>query len=144
MDSAGLEVLDRVECLRLLRSVSVGRIVFTERALPAVQPVNFVVLDEAIWFRTGEGSKLAVAARGAIVAFQADEFDAELRSGWSVTALGQAEEVRDPELIRAVRRLPLRTWAPGQRDHLIRVGVHEVSGRRLPCAPGRATAAGAR
>lgn len=131
VDSAGLEVLDHAECLRLLRSVPVGRVVFSDQALPAVQPVNFVVLDGAIWFRTGEGSKLAAAARGAIVAFEADEFDEELRSGWSVSVIGQAEEVRDAELVHAVRRLPLRTWAPGRRDHLIRIGVHGITGRRL-------------
>ncbi|MCA1836649.1 MAG: pyridoxamine 5'-phosphate oxidase family protein, partial [Actinobacteria bacterium] len=38
LDSAG-----RAECLRLLRTGSVGRIVFTEQALPAIQPVNFTI-----------------------------------------------------------------------------------------------------
>lgn len=34
---------DRAECLSLLRTVPVGRIVFTECALPAIQPVNFTL-----------------------------------------------------------------------------------------------------
>ena len=32
-----LEELDREQCLALLRQVPVGRLIFTERALPAVQ-----------------------------------------------------------------------------------------------------------
>jgi nitroimidazol reductase NimA-like FMN-containing flavoprotein (pyridoxamine 5'-phosphate oxidase superfamily) len=36
-----LEVLGRQLCLALLETVQVGRLVFTEDALPAVQPVNF-------------------------------------------------------------------------------------------------------
>ena len=36
-----LEGLDREQCLELLRKVLVGRLVFTEHALPEVQPVDF-------------------------------------------------------------------------------------------------------
>ena len=36
----GMEILDSAESRRLLASVPIGRIVFTDRALPAVQPVN--------------------------------------------------------------------------------------------------------
>ena len=38
-----LHTLHRAECLRLLRTVEVGRIVYTEFALLAVQPVNFIL-----------------------------------------------------------------------------------------------------
>ena len=38
-----LQALPREESLRLLRSVSVGRLVFTHLALPAIRPVNHVV-----------------------------------------------------------------------------------------------------
>ena len=38
-----LEILGRDQCLDLLRTVRVGRLVFTEQARPAVQPVNFRV-----------------------------------------------------------------------------------------------------
>ena len=36
-----LEVLNRRQCLDLLQTVRVGRLVFTEDALPAVKPVNW-------------------------------------------------------------------------------------------------------
>ncbi|SDI08751.1 Nitroimidazol reductase NimA, pyridoxamine 5'-phosphate oxidase superfamily [Sinosporangium album] len=131
LDSAGLQVLDRAECMVLLSSVPVGRIVFTDRALPAVQPVNFLVVENHIVIRTGRGSKLAAAARDAVVAFEADEFDAERWTGWSVTAIGQARAVVAPGEIERLSRLPLTAWAPGDRDHYIVMRIEEVSGRRI-------------
>ncbi len=76
LDSAGLEILSREECLDLLSSSPIGRIVFTDRALPAVQPVNFCLFEGNVVIRTMAGSKLAAAARNAVVAFEVDDFDA--------------------------------------------------------------------
>lgn len=44
--------LDRAEALRLVATVSLGRIVFTQHALPAVRPVNHLVEGEDIIVRT--------------------------------------------------------------------------------------------
>ncbi|WP_198156489.1 pyridoxamine 5'-phosphate oxidase family protein, partial [Thermobifida cellulosilytica] len=67
-DKAGLEVLTREECLRLLAQAPIGRIVFTDHALPAVQPVNFTMLGTDIVIRTSPESKLAQATRDTVVA----------------------------------------------------------------------------
>jgi hypothetical protein len=64
------------ECLRLLRSVPVGRMVFTEGALPGVHPVDFVMSGADVVLRTGRGPKLDSALLGEVVAFEADEVDA--------------------------------------------------------------------
>jgi nitroimidazol reductase NimA-like FMN-containing flavoprotein (pyridoxamine 5'-phosphate oxidase superfamily) len=100
VDSAGLEVLSTDECIRLLSKVPVGRIVYTDRALPAVQPVNFVVDGWSVAIRTAPRSRLATAAAaGTVVAFEVDEFtDEPDRTGWSVVAVG-----------RAIRVLPVPT-----------------------------------
>ncbi|MFI6737226.1 pyridoxamine 5'-phosphate oxidase family protein [Nonomuraea sp. NPDC050451] len=131
LDSSGLQVLSREECLGLLSTTPIGRIVFTEHALPAVQPVNFHLDGQSIVIRTSIGSKLAAATRHAVVAFEADEFDSELRTGWSVTAVGQARAVTDPDEIHRLAALPLTTWASGNRDHYIVVDAEQVSGRRI-------------
>lgn len=130
-DSQGLAILDREECLRLLGTVPVGRIVFTEHALPAIRPVIFLVHDGAIVIRSGEGEKLAAAADGAVVAFEADEFDAATRTGWSVTVVGPAATVTDADSVAALCALPLVPWAPGDRHWFIRVEVTHITGRRL-------------
>ncbi|GAA1256712.1 pyridoxamine 5'-phosphate oxidase family protein [Sphaerisporangium rubeum] len=131
LDSAGLRVLSHEECLRLLSLTPIGRIVFTDRALPAVQPVNFHLDGDEIVIRTAVGTKLAVATRRAVVAFEADEIDWESRTGWSVTAVGRARAVSDPAEIKRLSALPLVSWAPGSHDHFIVIQAEQLSGRRI-------------
>jgi nitroimidazol reductase NimA-like FMN-containing flavoprotein (pyridoxamine 5'-phosphate oxidase superfamily) len=141
-DSAGLEILDREECLALLATVPVGRIVYTHRALPAVQPVNFVMDGEAIIIRTAPGAKFWGAAHDGVVAFEVDEINVEDHSGWSVTAVGHASVVHDEQERRQLEALPLRPWAPGERNHFLRIPVDVVNGRRiLAGAPARRNSA---
>jgi nitroimidazol reductase NimA-like FMN-containing flavoprotein (pyridoxamine 5'-phosphate oxidase superfamily) len=138
-DTSGLEVLSPEECLALAGSVPIGRIVFTERALPAVQPVNFILDDGCVIIRTTDGTKLAAAASHAIVAFEVDEIDSDTRSGWSVTFVGRAEAVQDPTEYARLEQLRLRSWAPGHRDRFIRISPEFVNGRRLHHLPAPAT-----
>ncbi|MEU9023980.1 pyridoxamine 5'-phosphate oxidase family protein [Actinomadura sp. NPDC048394] len=131
-DRSGLEILGPGECRDLLRHAEVGRIVFTHNALPAIQPVNYVLDGEDIVFRTSRTSRLATAATGTIVAFEIDEFDVDTRTGWSVVAVGPARRVSAPGEVALLQGIELRTWAPGQRDLLIRVRPEMLSGRRIP------------
>lgn len=132
LDRNGLEILSREECLRLLATVPVGRVAVSVGALPAILPVNFVVLDGDVVFRTAPGSKLDAAVRNAVVAFEADAVDAVYHTGWSVLVVGVAEEVTDPESLRAVDALPLEPWAlDGLADHVVRIRTQTISGRRL-------------
>ena len=126
-----LEHLSREECLRLMGSVPVGRIVYTRQALPAVELVNFALDDSDIIIRTDAGGKLAAATRGAVVAFEADSVDVTGHGGWSVTVVGHATAVTDGEEIARLEQLPLTPWAPGNRDHFVRVSSAIVNGRRI-------------
>lgn len=99
--------------------------------IPAAFPVNFAVLDEDIVFRTGPGTKLFAALEGAVVGFEVDRIDPVFESGWSVLIHGpSAVMTGDDELLRA-RRLHLRTWAPGERPHFVRIRSESVTGRRF-------------
>jgi uncharacterized protein len=130
-DSPLLEELSRAECLRLLATATIGRIVYTRQALPAVEPVNFALHDGAIVIRTDAGGKLAAATRRAVVAFQADNLDPVRRSGWSVTVVGRCEAVTDTGDLDGLNTLDLQSWAPGTRNHFIRIEPAIVTGRRL-------------
>ncbi|HEU5031496.1 MAG TPA: pyridoxamine 5'-phosphate oxidase family protein [Spirillospora sp.] len=131
-DRSGLEILGPGECRDLLRHAEVGRIVFTHNALPAIQPVNYVLDGEDIVFRTSRTSRMATAATGTIVAFEIDEFDVDARTGWSVVAVGPARRVSAPGEEASLEGIELRTWAPGQRDLFIRIRPEMLSGRRIP------------
>ena len=130
-DGSALTQVSRDECLMLMASVPVGRIIYTRRALPAVELVNFTLDHDDIVIRTDRSGKLAAATRGAVVAFEADQVDLADQSGWSVTAIGPSREVTDPGELARLRTIGLRAWAPGERDHFIRISPVMLNGRRL-------------
>jgi nitroimidazol reductase NimA-like FMN-containing flavoprotein (pyridoxamine 5'-phosphate oxidase superfamily) len=129
-DGRSLEVIDRDECVRLLAGAVIGRMVFTDGALPAVVPVTFAVDGDAVVCRTTAESRLARAADGAVLALEADELDVAGRSGWSVVATGVAELVTAEEEVRRVREL-VQPWAPGDHEVAIRLRTTVLSGRRV-------------
>jgi uncharacterized protein len=135
-DGSALQQLSREECLMLMASVPVGRIIYTRRALPAVELVNFALDYGDIVIRTDPSGKLA-AARGAVVAFEADQLDLAAQSGWSVTAIGPSEEVTEPGEIARLREIGLGSWAPGGRGHYIRISPQLMNGRYLHTADWR-------
>lgn len=127
MVDEGLEILDEGECRRLLAAHYLGRVGVSIGAIPAIFPVNYTMVDGDVVFLTGDGTKLVTAARGAVVAFEVDQVDMVYREGWSVHAVGQAEEI-DPGEAAA---LPVTPWAPGERSHAIRIRPDLLSGRRI-------------
>lgn len=126
-----LEVLDREQCLDLLDTVRVGRLVFTEDALPAVQPVNFRLWHDDVVIRVAGGPKLAAATRNQVVAFEADELDPDLRNGWSVVVVGHAEPVTDIDHLVEVAGTFVEPWVEGRRDHFVRIHTEKITGRRF-------------
>ncbi|WP_329173178.1 pyridoxamine 5'-phosphate oxidase family protein [Streptomyces sp. NBC_01477] len=133
----GFRELGDRECLRLLATASIGRIVFTHHALPAVLPVRYVLdHDSAIVVRTSKTSHMAVKVDDAIVSFEADCFDEDARSGWSVVVTGRAELVTDPVERRRLRALDVRSWgANPPEETYIRIACDLVAGRSLGRPP---------
>ncbi|MBI4939958.1 MAG: pyridoxamine 5'-phosphate oxidase family protein [Actinobacteria bacterium] len=84
-------LLSAAECRRLLAEAVVGRVAFTDRALPAIAavPCRLTPTGDLLLTVPG-GSRLAGAMHDAVVAFQVDD----LAQGWTVTVVG---EVRDVE-----------------------------------------------
>lgn len=126
-----LDILTRRQCLDLLERVRVGRLVFTEDALPAVQPVNFRVWHDDVVIRVAGGPKLAAATDHQVVAFQADELDADLHTGWSVTIVGHAQPITDVDEQVEVAGTFVQPWVDGRRDHFVRIRAEKVTGRQF-------------
>jgi uncharacterized protein len=123
------EALPVEECRRLLADRQLGRIGLSVGALPVVLPVNYVVDGERVVVRTGAGSKLAAAMRGAVVCVEIDEVDADARTGWSVLVTGVASEVTGAEAERLSDLLD--PWSPSAGEHVIAITIELVSGRRI-------------
>lgn len=127
----GLELLTEDEACRLLETVDVGRLGVSIAAIPAIFPVNFVVLDGDIVFRTSEGSKLEAATHKAVVAFEVDEHDPVARTGWSVLVVGRSEIAHDRDLAWRVAEAGLEPYADGWRGNIVRIHPEMVTGRRI-------------
>ncbi|MFI1417452.1 pyridoxamine 5'-phosphate oxidase family protein [Streptomyces sp. NPDC020731] len=124
--------LDRQECLRLLAKVPVGRVIYTRQALPAVLPVNFSLdTDASVLLATSPDSDLVRAVDGTVVAFEADEFHAETRSGWSVIVTGRATVVTGPAEHERLARTGPTSWMPSRETVFVRIEAEMVTGREL-------------
>jgi nitroimidazol reductase NimA-like FMN-containing flavoprotein (pyridoxamine 5'-phosphate oxidase superfamily) len=134
-EQRGMRELSREESLRLLASVPLGRVVFTDRALPAIRPVNHLVDDGHVIVRSHSGAAiLSAAERGVVVAYEADAIDPEFRLGWSVVVTGVARLVDD--LARAADyRRRLRPWVDRPMDQVIAISAEIVTGFALTDVP---------
>ncbi|TXR58023.1 pyridoxamine 5'-phosphate oxidase family protein [Quadrisphaera setariae] len=129
----GPRVLAAAECWALLGARSVGRIGVVVSGYPVVVPLNYAVDHGNLVVRTG-GGEVHAAAQHANVTFQVDELDERGHGGWSVLVRALAEEVGEDHTADVVRRTlesGVQPWAPGERDHWLRLVVHGVTGRQV-------------
>lgn len=127
--SRTLQVLSEDDCLRLLRTKPVGRIVYTTRALPAVLPVSFALAGTQILIRATPGTVLESAVHDTVVAFQVDHIDSEKRTGWSVVVTGRARVVASPSATARIDGLLPASWLIAGTAIYLSVSVELVSGR---------------
>lgn len=120
------------ECRTLLQEGGVGRVGFTTPSGPRIVPVNFVVADGSIVFRTTPYSELGTYGWRSDLAFETDQLDHATRSGWSVVAVGRAEMFDDPRDVRQIQSaVSLWPWAGGRRHLYLRFRWRDLTGRRL-------------
>ena len=125
--SAEQRSIDDVNCRLLLASQHVGRLVVPGR-VPSVVPLNYVAVDEVVYFRTDAGST-AARRHGTVVVFEVDAVDELGHAGWSVVARGRVEDVTDWAATASELDGRLHPWAPGPKDRWMRLTVEEITGR---------------
>ena len=127
--------MTELEWRRLLGTVAVGRLGFTEGALPVIVPVPFTVsgVDEVVVHASEP--VVASVGGGAIVAFQVDDWGSPRGRGWSVSAVGPCRLVNDPQRIDELDGLGFAGSAAPAVAYLA-VRLTHVRGQWLDWSPG--------
>lgn len=124
-----ITVLDEEQCWNLLSESVFGRLALSVDGEPEIFPINVFAAAGKIYFRSGEGTKLAEVAVNNKVAFETDGFTS--RIGWSVVAKGRGRILTGAEEIMEADKLPLKPWVPTLKMNYVEITVEEITGRRF-------------
>jgi nitroimidazol reductase NimA-like FMN-containing flavoprotein (pyridoxamine 5'-phosphate oxidase superfamily) len=124
-----MEELEASECWALLRKAKVGRLAVDIAGYPDIFPINHIVDNDSIVFRTAPGTKLAGAVLGRSVAFEIDGYEPDTGVAWSVVVKGPAHEIEQMYDYVAALELPLFTWHAAPKPNFVRIQPEFVTGR---------------
>jgi len=127
----GLTALDESACWELLPDSGVGRLAWTNpdgRIL--IIPVNYGRDGRSIIMRTGDTELLERARAGTRAAFQIDDLERGLRSGWTILFDGTLTEVDDEDRAQRLARL-VDPWLRAPRPYVLALRVMQVTGRTV-------------
>jgi uncharacterized protein len=127
--SQPVTILSEGESWNLLAGVALGRLVTSVEGEPEIFPVNFVVQNRTVLFRTAVGTKLVSAVINNNVLFEAD--DHNVAEGWSVIVRGIARTLHSDDDIREAERGQLLPWTATVKQHYVRVVPTRITGRRF-------------
>jgi hypothetical protein len=124
--------LDREACLAMLDRTRIGRIGVSVGALPAIVPVDFVVVGETVAFPAEDPSAVQGSVDGVVLAFEVDGQSATGALDWTVMVRGISREVDTlPELAQFQTKWTLRQPTCAVPTRFIAVPTTIISGHRL-------------
>jgi len=129
MTTTNVATLVAYDCWGLLEEAEVARVAWQGADSIRLVPVNYVVADGGLWFRTDRESALARECGGQQLVVEVDHVDPVKASAWSVVVVGTPEliDVADaPDMLGE-----MRVWAGGPHSTFIRVEPVNVTGRRV-------------
>ncbi|HEY0450793.1 pyridoxamine 5'-phosphate oxidase family protein [Actinophytocola sp.] len=113
------------ECWSLLGGSEMGRLCYTEAAMPVVRAVPFEVAGAGIVVALRASTVRAGAfEKPTIVAFEAGEWARGRRRGWSVQVVGRALAVPGHPVTGL-------SWMDGEATVYVRVNADVLSGERV-------------
>jgi len=133
IEQGPISVLDDSEAWNLLSSVALGRLVTSFGGLLEIFPVNFVVQNGGVLFRTAEGTKLFTTVMNEKVLFEADDHTAD--EGWSVIVRGTARMLNSADEIHEAEQAGLIPWVATEKLRFVRVTPSEISARHFRFGP---------
>jgi nitroimidazol reductase NimA-like FMN-containing flavoprotein (pyridoxamine 5'-phosphate oxidase superfamily) len=133
MDETTTELTPR-ESWEVLTTTDVGRLAVCLGEAPEIFPVNYVVANSTVVFRTSSGLKHVTARLHGLVAFEADGVDLETGIAWSVVIKGRARDITLQHELDFARSLPLRPMQAGAKPIFVQIEPNQVTGRRFHLA----------
>lgn len=130
-----LVAMDRDECLTALGAKGVGRIAYVTDDGPRVLPVNYILAEDGVVFRTVPDGEIYRHALETTCAFEVDDIDEFFESGWSVLVVGRLHLLSEEDFARLRYGKIPEPWAAGPRTMFVKLPLLQLSGRQL--VPGR-------
>lgn len=124
------EILIESECWELLDESAIGRLAVDIAGEPDIFPVNFIVNQGGIVFRSAAGTKLTGAVLNRFVAFEIDGYEPSARTAWSVVVKGTASPIERMQEVFDAEDLPLFPWISWEKPNFVRIDPTSVTGRR--------------
>ena len=119
------------DCWDLLRREVVGRLAVAVANTPDIFPINYIVDEDSIVFRSAPGTKLAAAVLGRSVALEIDGYDVVDTTAWSVVVKGVARRIESMKEYIEADDLPLFPWHTAPKPEIVRIEPEIVTGRRF-------------
>jgi nitroimidazol reductase NimA-like FMN-containing flavoprotein (pyridoxamine 5'-phosphate oxidase superfamily) len=132
-----VERLDEPECMELLSTARIGRLVYNSRYGLVAVPSEYKIHEGSIVFRTyqtiftEEDLRTGIAYAEYKVAMEVDQTDPDARVGWVVVVQGAAHHIDTEAERAAIAHLGLESWVEGEPEHFIRVIPSEIGGQRI-------------
>ncbi|MDJ0334778.1 pyridoxamine 5'-phosphate oxidase family protein [Salinibacterium sp. G-O1] len=133
MDENQINRLTDPEMWALLEATPMGRLAVSAGGELDIFPVNFVVDDGTLLFRTAEGTKLVELTVHSAVAFEIDGHDDT--DAWSVVVKGTAARLDHQAEVDRADTLPLTPWIPTLKYIYVRITPTSLSGRSFQRGP---------
>ncbi|MHC5797492.1 pyridoxamine 5'-phosphate oxidase family protein [Lacisediminihabitans sp. FW035] len=124
-----VDVLGDEASWHLLASADLGRLAVSIDGGVDIFPINYVVADRVIFFRTAPGSKLMDLTKHPIVALETD--GTHHRRRWSVVVKGSAVRLGSDEEIEASGVLSLHSLVPTEKWNYVRIIASSITGRQF-------------
>ena len=129
MTDGPLTTLGVDESRELLETARVGHIAYHSRGGLDMTPVNYRLLGDTIFIRTGEMGTLAEGALGSKgVAFLVTYLDRLSQTGWSVKVRGSLCRVDEAAM---PPEMELDPWVGIHQAVLLGLAIEEMTGRRV-------------
>lgn len=125
-----VEELDESTCRRLLCRSPMGRVGFTDRALPRILPAYCTLHGDEVVLARRHGATLEIR-QGAIVAFEVDTYDPITHEGWCVSLVGTSRVVTDKDEVAELDALDFAPWTSQEGSAYIGISMSLVHGRAL-------------